>query len=107
MCHQTYLSLDVFVAAAFGTDIIELSMFYTHNLKHKVPKKKFRCSTDLSTYDYQVKKQTNKQKYGRWNFLKLKYIFEHIGLYGLNIGYYIVNSVLGIESYIQVAWVEW
>ena len=45
--------------------------------------KKFRCSTDLSTYDYQVKKQTNKQKYGRWNFLKLKYIFEHIGLYGL------------------------
>ena len=33
-----------------------------------------------------MKKQTNKQKYGRWNFLKLKYIFEHIGLYGLSAG---------------------
>ena len=64
--------------------------------------KKFRCSTDLSTYDYQVKKQTNKQKYGRWNFLKLKYIFEHIGLYGLSKCQVIENKFQVVISKCQV-----
>ena len=58
MCHQTYLSLDVFVAAAFGTDIIELSMYYTHNLKHKVPKK----NSDVQlTCQHMITKWKNKQ----------------------------------------------